>query len=97
MAWRAAIPSASRRCSKHTPPVGPHHVGIDRGLADPGAESAIAAGDHVVAADEVGVARRKSAAYQSSPSSARSLCLPVGEREFLQYAVFMLMPGVGER
>ncbi len=34
----------------------PHDVGIDRGLADPGAETAIAAGDDVVAADEVGVA-----------------------------------------
>ena len=32
------------------------HVGIDRGLADPGAETAIAAGDDVVAADEVGIA-----------------------------------------
>ena len=34
----------------------PHHVGIDRGLADPGAETAIAAGDDVVTSDEVGVA-----------------------------------------
>jgi len=30
---------------------GPHHVGIAHGLADPGAEAAIAAGDDVVAAD----------------------------------------------
>ena len=40
----------------HRRQFGPHHVGIDRGLADPGAEAAIAAGDDVVPADEVGVA-----------------------------------------
>src|SRR5216683_6966689 len=40
----------------HRCQLGPHHVGIDRGLADPGAETAIAADDDVVAADEVGVA-----------------------------------------
>src|SRR5712692_11769895 len=39
----------------HRCQLGPHHVGIDRGLADPGAEAAIAADDDVVAADEVGV------------------------------------------
>ena len=35
----------------------PHHVGIHRGLPDPGAEAAIRSGDHVLAADEPGVAR----------------------------------------
>ena len=50
--WRDAIraPSAMRRHLR------PHHVGIDRGLSDPGAVAAIAAGDDVLAADELRVA-----------------------------------------
>ena len=44
------------RALGHRRELGPHHVGIDRGLADPGAVAAIAAGDHVLAADEFGVA-----------------------------------------
>ena len=44
------------RALGHRRQLGPHDVGIDGRLADPGAEAAIAAGDDVVAADEVGVA-----------------------------------------
>jgi len=40
----------------HRRQFGPHNVGIDGCLADPGAEATIAGGDDVVTADEVGVA-----------------------------------------
>src|SRR5216684_5083847 len=40
----------------HAGEFGPDHGGIDRGLPDPGAVAAIAAGDDVLAADQLGVA-----------------------------------------
>src|SRR5689334_4000847 len=40
----------------HRCQLSPDHVGIDRGLADPGAIAAIAAGDDVLAADQPGIA-----------------------------------------
>src|SRR5947209_20440483 len=40
----------------HRRHLGPDHVGIDRGLADPGAVATVAAGDDVLAANELGVA-----------------------------------------
>src|SRR5260370_41863783 len=39
----------------HRRQFGPNNVGINRSLADPSAKAAVAAGDDVVAADEVGV------------------------------------------
>src|SRR5262249_47488565 len=40
----------------HGGELGPDHVGIDRGLPDPGAVAAIAAGDDGLAPDESGIA-----------------------------------------
>ena len=58
--WAAsAAPELFRgqpRAFGHRRQFGPHNVGIDGSLADPGAKAAIAAGDDVVPADEVGVA-----------------------------------------
>src|SRR4051812_35159090 len=44
------------RALGHRGHLGPDHVGIDRGLADPGAVAAVAAGNDVFAADQFGVA-----------------------------------------
>src|SRR6187549_2318462 len=44
------------RAFGHGRHLGPDHIGIDRGLADPGTVAAIAASDDVFTADELGVA-----------------------------------------
>ena len=44
------------RAFGHRRHLGPDHIGIDRGLADPGTIAAIAAGDDILAADQLGVA-----------------------------------------
>src|SRR5580692_4960822 len=54
----ALAPELTRREARplgHAGQLGPYHGGIDRRLADPGAIAAIAAGDDVLAPDQLGV------------------------------------------
>src|SRR6185312_16153229 len=44
------------RAFRHRRHLRPYHIGIDGGLANPGAVAAIAAGDHVFAPDQLGIA-----------------------------------------
>src|SRR6185312_8919493 len=45
------------RCAvRHRLELGKHNIGIHRGLPDPGAETAVTAGDHILSADQIGVA-----------------------------------------
>src|SRR5712692_3757806 len=56
---RTLAPELARvepRALGHAGELGPDHGGIDRGLPAPGAVAAIAAGDDVLAADQLGVA-----------------------------------------
>src|ERR1700722_12105372 len=48
------LPRGEPRPFRHRRQFGPDDIGIDRGLADPRAEAAIAAGNDVVAADQIG-------------------------------------------
>src|SRR5262245_3043518 len=45
-----------RRAVRHGLELGEHNIGIHGGLSHPGAEAAIAARDHILSADQVGVA-----------------------------------------
>src|SRR5712692_9864651 len=53
---RPELPRRNPRALRHRRQLRPHHVRIDRRLADPGAVAAVAAGDDVLAADEFRVA-----------------------------------------
>src|SRR6188472_799291 len=50
------LPGGDARAFCHRRHLRPDDIGIDRGLADPGAVTTVAAGDHVLAADQLGVA-----------------------------------------
>src|SRR4051812_49125695 len=56
---RSSVPEllgGEARAFRHRPQLGEDHVGIDRGLPNPGAVAAIGAGDDILAADQLGVA-----------------------------------------
>src|SRR5712692_9132820 len=56
VASRPKLPGRDARAFRQRGELRPNHVGIDRGLADPGAVAAITAGDDVLAPDQLGVA-----------------------------------------
>ena len=91
------------RALGHCRELGPHHVFGDPAHASRGVEAAIGAGHHASwvtdgardVFEAVGDDLRMLKARQIV-DDAGSDDLIVGEREFLQYAIFMLMPGIGE-
>jgi len=92
------------RALGHCRELGPHHVFGDPAHTGRGVEAAIGAGHHPsrvtdgardvfeAVGDDLGMLDK---ARQIVNDAGRD-DLIVGEREFLQYAIFMLMPGIGE-
>src|SRR5690348_1382541 len=50
------LPGGDPRAFRHRRHLRPHHLGIDRGLADPGAIATVAAGNDILATDQPGIA-----------------------------------------